>query len=55
LAAASVPIMPPAPARFSGTMGWPTSSDTFCPTMRPIRSVAWPGGQGTIMRIGRFG
>jgi len=55
LAAKSVPVMPPAPARFSATTGCPSISDSFCATTRPTRSVACPGGHGMTMRKGRFG
>src|SRR6476660_9376274 len=49
------PIAVLAPARFSITTGWPQCSLMRWPTKRAIRSVGPPGGNGTMMRIGRFG
>jgi len=43
LATAAEPIEPPAPARFSGTTGWPHISVSFWMTMRPTISVELPG------------
>ena len=52
---ASVPIMPPAPPRFSITTGWPSCWPIGSATSRAQISVAPPAGSGTTMRIGRFG
>src|SRR5882724_1500673 len=49
------PIAVLAPARFSITTGWPQCSLMRWPTNRAIRSVGPPGGNGTMMRIGRLG
>ena len=35
--------MPPAPARFSATTGWPHTSCSFAATARPMMSVELPG------------
>src|SRR5204862_1356062 len=44
----SVPIAAPAPAMFSTTTGWPSSSASFAATGRDNESVGPPGGKGTI-------
>src|SRR5205085_7890031 len=49
------PIAVLAPARFSISTGWPQRSLMRWPTKRAMRSVGPPGGNGTMMRIGRFG
>src|SRR3954452_15865585 len=49
------PIAVLAPARFSITTGWPQCSLMRWPTKRAMRSVGPPGGNGTMMRIGRLG
>src|SRR3954466_7310033 len=49
------PIAVLAPARFSITTGWPQCSLIRWPTKRAMRSVGPPGGNGTMMRIGRLG
>src|SRR4051812_32013834 len=49
------PIAVLAPARFSITTGWPQCSLMRWPTKRAMRSVGPPGGNGTLMRIGRLG
>ena len=55
LATESVPMEPPAPALFSITTDWPKILDISCATTRPAKSVACPGGQGTIIFKGRLG
>src|SRR5262245_10712175 len=52
LAAASCPTLPPAPPRFSTTLGWPVRSASLEDTMRVTMSAGPPGGNGTIQRIG---
>ncbi|CFN80297.1 Uncharacterised protein [Bordetella pertussis] len=54
-AASPMPILLPAPARFSTTMGCLRSAPSFSASARAKMSVAWPGGNGTSMRIGRSG
>ena len=49
------PIAVLAPARFSITTGWPQCSLMRWPTKRAMMSVGPPGGNGTMMRIGRLG
>src|SRR5687767_2119429 len=51
----AVPMVPPAPPRFSMTIDWPSRSPSFCATMRATMSVEPPGGKGTIRRIGFAG
>src|SRR4051812_29031102 len=48
-------MLPPAPARFSTTTGWPSSGDSFSPSMRAVMSSAPPAAIGTTRRTGRFG
>src|SRR5262252_4064152 len=55
LAAASCPTLPPAPPRFSTTLGWPVRSASLLETMRVTTSAGPPGGNGTIQRIGLDG
>src|SRR5262252_1149776 len=52
LAAASWPTLPPAPPRFSTTLGWLVRSASLDDTMRVTMSAGPPGGNGTIQRIG---
>src|SRR5882672_6041376 len=52
LAAASWPTLPPAPPRFSTTLGCPVRSASLEDTMRVTTSAGPPGGNGTIQRIG---
>jgi hypothetical protein len=52
LAAASVPMRPPAPGRLSTTTCWPHAAVSFSPISRAITSEPSPGGLGTITRIG---
>src|SRR3954470_21849355 len=48
-------MVPPAPPRLSITILCPSASASLFPTERPTRSVPPPGGNGTIIRIGRLG
>src|SRR5262245_35497845 len=50
-----MPMLPPAPPRLSTTTCCPQTSVNFWPSRRAIVSVAAPGGNGTMMRIGRPG
>ena len=52
---ASVPILLPAPGRFSMMNCWPSRSDSHCPIRRAMMSVAPAGGKPTMMRTGRAG
>src|SRR5215210_2508194 len=48
-------MLPPAPARLSITIGWPSAAwSAFCST-RAARSVCPPGGKPTIRLTGRSG
>ena len=51
----AVPIVPPAPVRFSITTACPQFSLIFCAMMRASVSVLPPGENGTTMRIGLVG
>src|SRR3954465_1005815 len=53
-AQASEPILPPAPARFSTTIGWPIDLLISVLTSRAMVSDT-PAEKGTISRIGWFG
>src|SRR6218665_3863046 len=53
--AASTPIEPPAPGRFSTTTGWPSLSLRILASSRELLSVMTPGGNGTTKVIGRVG
>src|SRR6478672_8137335 len=53
-AQASEPMLPPAPARFSTTIGWPTDLLISVLTSRAMVSET-PAEKGTISRIGWFG
>ena len=55
LATTSVPIVPPAPGRFSTRKGWPSACVSRSATVRPIRSDADPVAKGTITRTGLLG
>ena len=55
LAAASVPMTPPAPERLSIKTGRPRMGENFCPSTRASRSFGPPGGKGTMMRSGPSG
>ena len=48
-------MVPPAPPRFSTTIGWPSAADILSATLRAITVVLPPGGNGTISVIGRVG
>jgi hypothetical protein len=48
-------MLPEAPARFSTTIGCPSSSASLGCMMRPTKSEAPPGAKGMIMRTGREG
>jgi len=54
-AAASPPMLPAAPPRFSTITGCPHFSPIFCAITRPRMSVVPPGAHGTIMRTGLVG
>jgi hypothetical protein len=43
LATTVVPMLPPAPGRFSTTNGWPIPAASFCVMIRAIVSLAPPG------------
>ncbi|WP_291691103.1 hypothetical protein [Bradyrhizobium sp.] len=47
-----LPIVPPAPARFSTTTGCPHASASFLPMARATRSFDPPTANGTISVIG---
>src|SRR5262245_29445468 len=51
----AAPTFPPAPARFSTTTCWPSTSVSLVATMRLVMSTPPPGGNGLMMRSGRFG
>src|SRR6185436_17930696 len=55
LAAASTPMLPPAPGRLSTTTVHLLASVSFCATTRDMMSVPPAGGNGTISLIGLFG
>src|SRR6218665_2208368 len=42
----SAPMLPPAPARFSTTMVWPSRSFIEAASVRALASVGPPGGKG---------
>ena len=50
-----VPMVLPAPGRFSMTSCWPSRSDNHCPMSRAVMSVPPPGGNPTTKRTGRVG
>src|SRR5436309_4418322 len=50
-----MPIVPPAPGRFSISTGCPNADESLSATGRAIVSVAEPGVNGTMMRIGLDG
>src|ERR1700674_264247 len=47
--------VPPAPARFSTTNGWPNSCESACAKGRATISVVPPGAKGTISVTGLLG
>jgi hypothetical protein len=51
-ATAAAPIVPPAPARFSITTGWPQASLSFLPTARATMSFDPPDANGTTRVMG---
>jgi hypothetical protein len=50
-----MPSMPPAPARFSITTGWPQRAASLSLIARTIRSSELPGPVGTTIFTGRLG
>src|SRR5579859_7127577 len=48
-------MLPPAPPRFSTTIGWPSAADSGSSTMRPRTSMVEPAPNGTTARIGFVG
>jgi hypothetical protein len=48
-------MLPDAPGTFSMITGWPSEARRRSPMMRPIVSTGPPGGNGTIMVMGRNG
>jgi hypothetical protein len=55
LATASAPMLPPAPARFSTTNGWPIASCRRLASARPTMSGVEPGGKVTTTLTGLEG
>src|SRR5918997_4473322 len=54
-ATSSAPRVPPAPARFSTTTGWPSTSAIRAAASRAWRSEEVPAAKGTTMRTGGSG
>lgn len=54
-APAAVPIVPPAPARFSTMTGWPSLGPSSFASMRATVSVEPPAVNGTMIRMEWFG
>src|SRR4051812_36567139 len=50
-----MPMVPPAPGRFSTITGWPHAAVSRSPMSRATTSVALPAVNGTMMWIGRDG
>ncbi|OLB79101.1 MAG: hypothetical protein AUI16_02060 [Alphaproteobacteria bacterium 13_2_20CM_2_64_7] len=50
-----MPIVPPAPVRFSMTICWLIARDIASPTTRATKSSPPPGASGTMKRTGRLG
>src|SRR4051812_32723488 len=50
-----MPIVPPAPGRFSTMTGWPHAALSRSPISRATTSVALPAVNGTMMRMARDG
>ncbi len=48
-------MLPPAPAWFSTTTGWPSGARIASATTRAMTSVEPPGANGTIKVTGRAG
>ena len=55
LATAWVPMLPPAPGRFSTTVPTDSFSPSFCATIRPTMSLVPPAAWGTTSTMGRAG
>src|SRR4029078_43629 len=53
--AASMPMVPPAPVRFSTSTCCPIVSDMRSPRDRAMKSIAPPGASGTMKRMGLAG
>jgi hypothetical protein len=51
----ALPIVPPAPTRFSTTIGCPSCIDNSSSTIRCTMSVELPAPTGTIARSGLVG
>ena len=45
-------MAPPAPGLLSTTTCWPSATDSFWATWRPMMSVAPPAGKGMTRRMG---
>src|SRR5687768_11444741 len=54
-AAISAPMLPPAPARLSTTICWPSSSDSGGASARETKSTPLPCEDGAINRMGLLG
>ena len=52
LATAPTPSVPPAPTRFSTTIGWPNCAESCSATVRATMSVPLPAVKGMMIRIG---
>src|SRR5256885_1412240 len=50
-----MPMVPPAPGRFSTSTCWPSAAESLSATGRAMVSVAEPGVKGTMMRMGLEG
>ena len=50
-----VPRLPPAPATFSTTIGWPSAARIGSAMMRAMVSDGPPAGNGAMMVMGREG
>src|SRR6266480_3614301 len=48
-------MLPPAPGLFSAITCWPSALVSWSAMTRARMSVDWPGGKGTMMRIGLVG
>jgi hypothetical protein len=55
LATAAAPIVPPAPVRFSTTIGCPSGPAKWSDTVRAMMSMALPAVTGTMTRSGFTG
>src|SRR5207245_5714709 len=54
-ATTAAPMVPPAPGRFSMTMGCPSWGESLSVTVRAMMSVPLPGVNGTMILIGFAG